>query len=165
VCYNRYYVQTFILYLIFSQKWLWCNALQSGRSQPTFQKNILADGAASFFSLKMVAIWPSGTPTDFHRTTWHYIPDNRNLHKYLFDLSKILTGADNFGLIGSSWRMGFWAVNSWLICWCFPSGIFPFQCRMVQQCAIYSNDALQHLLASTDEDHRRLHSGVTNFWS
>jgi hypothetical protein len=89
--------------------------LQSGRSQPTFQKNILADGIASLFTLKLVAIWSSETPADFHQTTWHYIRDDGNLHKYLLDLSKILTGAENFGLMVSVWSMGFWMVISWLI--------------------------------------------------
>jgi hypothetical protein len=40
----------------------------------------------------MVAIWSFETPVGFRRTTWRYIPDDRNLHKYeyVLDLSKIL---------------------------------------------------------------------------
>jgi hypothetical protein len=92
-----------------------CSALQSGRSQPTFQKNILAGGLASLCTLIKVAIWWSKTLVDFHRTTWHYIPDDRNLHKYLLHLSIILIGAENFGLMVSVWRMGSCLAISWLI--------------------------------------------------
>jgi hypothetical protein len=80
-------------------------------------------------------------------------------------LIEILTGAENFGLMTSVWSMGFWVVISWLTLWRFLNWIFPFHCRMVQQCVIYSNDALQHVLAWTGENHRRLHSGGANFWS
>jgi hypothetical protein len=82
----------------------------------TFQRNILAGDIVSLCTLKIVAIWSSETLVDFHRTTWHYIvPHDENLHKYLFDLSKILTGADNYVLMLSVWRMGFSVVISWLI--------------------------------------------------
>jgi hypothetical protein len=58
------------------------NAVYSGESQPTFQRNMLPSSESMTKALKMETICSPETSVDFQRTTRLYVPEDSTLHNH-----------------------------------------------------------------------------------